>query len=95
MEDSRHFIREMMMCQKRQTHHRVQKPCGSYCQMISCPAANGISDSSAVPITTLEPFGTNCAIASRIVIRLVIGCVCFVVEWGYSTLRYEMRQEGD
>ena len=61
--------------------------------MISCPAANGISDSSAVPITPLEPFGTYCAMASRSVIRFVIGRLCLVEEWRYSTLRYEMRQE--
>src|SRR5882672_5930807 len=36
------------------------------CRIISCPAAKGISGSSDVPIATVEPSGTNRAMASAI-----------------------------
>ena len=37
------------------------------CLMISWPAANGINDSSAAPISTEQPLGTNRSIACAIV----------------------------
>src|ERR671931_1631631 len=50
------------------TRVRSRRPC----RMISCPAANGIRDSSAAPSSTEPPSGTKRATASRIERSLVI-----------------------